>query len=78
VRFKRWSDEAIRATLAEFWTRTGRAPRAGDLGATGWRGPTSTTLRRRFGSLQAAGRIIAEKAGRHLKRVLLELGGKAP
>jgi vanillin dehydrogenase len=24
------------------------------------------------------GRIIAEKAGRHLKRVLLELGGKAP
>ena len=24
------------------------------------------------------GRIIAEKAGRHLKRALLELGGKAP
>ena len=24
------------------------------------------------------GRIIAEKAGAHLKRVLLELGGKAP
>jgi benzaldehyde dehydrogenase (NAD) len=29
------------------------------------------------GSTQV-GRIIAEKAGRHLKRVLLELGGKAP
>jgi benzaldehyde dehydrogenase (NAD) len=31
-----------------------------------------------FTGSTGVGRIIAEKAGRHLKRVLLELGGKAP
>jgi acyl-CoA reductase-like NAD-dependent aldehyde dehydrogenase len=31
-----------------------------------------------FTGSTAVGRIIAEKAGRHLKRVLLELGGNAP
>jgi vanillin dehydrogenase len=36
------------------------------------------TRRINFTGSSAVGRIIAEKAGRHLKRVLLELGGKAP
>ncbi len=37
-----------------------------------------STRRINFTGSSAVGRIIAEKAGRHLKRVLLELGGKAP
>jgi benzaldehyde dehydrogenase (NAD) len=36
------------------------------------------TRRVNFTGSTRVGRIIAEKAGRHLKRVLLELGGKAP
>jgi acyl-CoA reductase-like NAD-dependent aldehyde dehydrogenase len=36
------------------------------------------TRRINFTGSTQVGRIIAEKAGRHLKRVLLELGGKAP
>jgi vanillin dehydrogenase len=36
------------------------------------------TRRINFTGSTKIGRIIAEKAGRHLKRVLLELGGKAP
>jgi acyl-CoA reductase-like NAD-dependent aldehyde dehydrogenase len=36
------------------------------------------TRRINFTGSTAVGRIIAEKAGRQLKRVLLELGGKAP
>jgi benzaldehyde dehydrogenase (NAD) len=36
------------------------------------------TRRVNFTGSSKVGRIIAEKAGRHLKRVLLELGGKAP
>ncbi|HXZ13416.1 MAG TPA: aldehyde dehydrogenase [Candidatus Sulfotelmatobacter sp.] len=36
------------------------------------------TRRVNFTGSTKVGRIIAEKAGRHLKRVLLELGGKAP
>ena len=31
IRFQRWSDDAIRAALADFWTRTGRAPVRADL-----------------------------------------------
>jgi hypothetical protein len=54
VRFKRWSDDAIRAALAEFWTRTGRAPVAADLQTTNWHGPTSQTLRRRYRGLAMA------------------------
>jgi len=38
----------------------------------------SKTRRINFTGSTKVGRIIAEKAGRHLKRVLLELGGKAP
>jgi acyl-CoA reductase-like NAD-dependent aldehyde dehydrogenase len=36
------------------------------------------TRRINFTGSSKVGRIIAEKCGRHLKRVLLELGGKAP
>jgi benzaldehyde dehydrogenase (NAD) len=36
------------------------------------------TRRINFTGSSKIGRIIAEKAGKHLKRVLLELGGKAP
>jgi vanillin dehydrogenase len=36
------------------------------------------TRRINFTGSTKVGRIIAEKAGRHLKRVLLELGGKSP
>ena len=36
------------------------------------------TRRINFTGSSSVGRIIAEKAGRHLKRVLLELSGKAP
>jgi vanillin dehydrogenase len=36
------------------------------------------TRRINFTGSSRVGRIIGEKAGRHLKRVLLELGGKAP
>jgi acyl-CoA reductase-like NAD-dependent aldehyde dehydrogenase len=36
------------------------------------------TRRINFTGSTRVGRLIAEKAGRHLKRVLLELGGKAP
>ena len=53
-RFQRWSDEAIRAALADFWTRTGRPPVPADLRTTAWHGPTSRTLRRRYGGLPQA------------------------
>ncbi len=48
VRFQRWSDDAIRGALADFWTRTGRAPAPADLSTEEWRGPTSRTLQRRY------------------------------
>jgi hypothetical protein len=54
IRFQRWSDDATRAVLAEFWTRTGRAPVPGDLETTSWHGPTLRTMRRRYGSLGLA------------------------
>jgi hypothetical protein len=54
VRFQRWSDHAVRAALADFWTRTGRAPLPEDLCTSSWQGPTLRTLRRRYGSLERA------------------------
>ena len=54
IRFQRWTDEATRAALAEFWTRAGRPPVPADLHTTSWRGPTARTLRRRYGSLTLA------------------------
>lgn len=54
IRFQRWSDDATRAGLAEFWTRTGREPVTADLRTSDWRGPTARTLRRRYGGLAQA------------------------
>jgi hypothetical protein len=54
IRFQRWSDDATRAALAEFWARTGRAPVPADLRTASWCGPAPRTLRRRYGSLAQA------------------------
>jgi hypothetical protein len=54
IRFQRWGDDATRAALAEFWTRTARAPVPADLHTAGWHGPTLRTLRRRYGGLAQA------------------------
>ena len=54
IRFQRWGDDATRAALAEFWTRTGRPPVPADLATSSWPGPTSRTLRRRYGGLEQA------------------------
>ncbi len=59
VRFRRWSDDAIRSALAAYWTRTGRPPTADDVGAPGWYGPAASTLRRRYGSVEGAWRALA-------------------
>jgi hypothetical protein len=47
-------DDAIRAALATFWTRTGRPPTNADVADPGWPGPCVQTLRRRFGGLAEA------------------------
>jgi hypothetical protein len=54
IRFRRWTDDAIRDALAGFWTSTGRVPTRSDLQTTAWAGPTAVTLRRRYGSLTEA------------------------
>jgi hypothetical protein len=54
VRFRRWTDDAIRAALASFWAQTGRAPDAEDLSRPEWQGPCAATLRRRYGGLDEA------------------------
>jgi hypothetical protein len=54
VRLRRWSDHAIRASLAGFWSRTGRPPALADFRDPAWQGPCAATLRRRFGGLAAA------------------------
>ena len=54
IRFRRWSDDAIRAALAGFWARTARAPRAADLRTDAWQGPTAATIRRRYGTIERA------------------------
>jgi AcrR family transcriptional regulator len=54
IRFQRWSDDAIRAALADFWTRTGRAPARADLATAHWHGPTSRTMQRRYGGIERA------------------------
>jgi Homing endonuclease associated repeat len=53
-RARRWSDDAIRASLAGFWAAEGRPPRPRDLAGGTWQGPSVQTLRRRYGSLAAA------------------------
>lgn len=54
VRIRRWSDDAIRAVLAGFWTRTGHRPSIADVQSPKWEGPSGRTLRRRYGSLERA------------------------
>jgi hypothetical protein len=54
VRFRRWSDDAIRSALGAFWSRTGRRPAPADLCDPVWGGPSARTLRRRFGGVAAA------------------------
>ena len=63
VRFQRWTDDAIRAALAEFWTRTGRPPGPADLRTTGWQGPVAKTMRRRYGSLERAWEALGPVPG---------------
>ena len=54
IRFRRWSDDAIRSALAAYWARTGRPLTADDVRVADWRGPTASTLRRRYGSVERA------------------------
>ena len=54
VRFQRWSDDAIRAALADFWARTGRTPAPADVHTEHWSGPTLRTLERRYGGIERA------------------------
>ena len=58
VRFRRWSDDAVRSALAGFWARTGRAPTLADVRDPAWRGPRAGTLRRRYGGVAAAWRAL--------------------
>jgi AcrR family transcriptional regulator len=71
---RRWSDDAIRAALAGFWARAGRAPTAADLAGAAWTGPGRATLRRRFGGVaeawQALAPIPAAPRGRRRGRVV--------
>jgi HNH endonuclease len=48
VRFRRWSDDAVRTALAGFWARTGRVPTRADVLDPAWQGPCAETLRRRY------------------------------
>ena len=48
----------IRFALAAYWTRSGRAPTAEDLRTPEWPGPTASTLRRRYGSVERAWRAL--------------------
>ncbi|HEY1510459.1 MAG TPA: helix-turn-helix domain-containing protein [Solirubrobacteraceae bacterium] len=58
VRFRRWSDDAIRASLAGFWARTARPPVAADLLDEAWQGPTGPTIKRRYGSIERAWDVL--------------------
>jgi hypothetical protein len=58
ARFRHWSDDAIRAALAGFRARTGRAPTPADLREPVWERPRALTLRRRFGGVDAAWRAL--------------------
>jgi hypothetical protein len=63
VRFRRWSDDAIRSVLADFWARKGRPPTVGHLRGPAWRGPQAPTLRRRYGGVRAAWRSLGPVPG---------------
>jgi hypothetical protein len=57
-RLRRWTDESVRAALAEFWVAHGRPPAGRDLAGGHWRGPHAATLRRRYGGVAAAWRLL--------------------
>jgi hypothetical protein len=57
-RFRRWSDDSIRAALADFWVRAGRVPGPPDLRTEHWTGPHTVTVRRRYGTLDRAWQIL--------------------
>jgi hypothetical protein len=63
IRFRRWSDDAVRSALATYWTRTGRALTTEDLGEPEWRGPAASTLKRRYGSVEQAWRALGPVPG---------------
>jgi hypothetical protein len=54
VHLRRWTDESVRAALADFWVAFGRPPSGRDLAGAQWRGPHAATLRRRYGGVAAA------------------------
>jgi hypothetical protein len=58
VRFRRWSDARIRTALAAFWAAHGRPPATRDLREPRWHGPSVRTVRRRYGSVAAAWRVL--------------------
>jgi hypothetical protein len=58
AKVRRWSDDAIRAALADFWTRTGRPPTTAEVTADGWSGPKASTFRRRYGGTKQAWAIL--------------------
>ena len=71
IRFQRWSDDAIRAALADFWTRTGRAPVSARIcwtSRTG-AGPTSRTMQRRYGGIERAWATLGPVPASYLGRV---------
>ena len=58
VRFRRWSDDSVRAALAAFWARTARPPVTADLHDSAWNGPTAPTIKRRYGTVERAWDVL--------------------
>ena len=58
IRLRRWTDDSVRAALAEFWVAHGRPPAGRDLSGGHWRGPHAATLRRRYGGVTAAWSLL--------------------
>jgi AcrR family transcriptional regulator len=58
ISFRRWSEDAIRASLAAFWARTARPPASADLHDPAWTGPTAPTIKRRYGSIERAWDVL--------------------
>ncbi len=58
IRLRRWTDDSVRAALAEFWVANGRPPAGRDLSGGHWRGPHAATLRRRYGGVAAAWSLL--------------------
>ena len=58
IRLRRWTDDSVRAALAEFWVAHGRPPAGRDLSGGHWRGAArrdpEASLRRRDGRVEPA------------------------